>query len=362
VANELVNKDPLLALYLAAEAVARSPDGVPGYDARSSLLAARAALAKGGPALLGSPVSAGDARVLSLSVDGTLLAAGGRDGSIDLIDTVTRRPAGPPVQGHKGGIEDLDFGPDNASLATVGDDGLLQLWPIDGGMIGKPQIIARFDDVVWGVRFDPAGRKIATASEDGTVRLWDPTADAPKRPPLIDRMGDFLTVALSHDGSGLIAGNGEGEIHGWSLPDGAPLFEPIRGVHTSDVWELTIDPTNHVFATSSSDGKSILFTYPAGKVMDRNNAPLAGVQIVREAGLHINFGTWLLMASVPALNASKRSPPQARTMPSAIWLRALLWVHTKRTRVGGLPGVSTGESYDRGVNAGSSRVNVHHWG
>ena len=267
VANELVNKDPLLALYLAAEAVARSPDGLPGYDARSSLLAARAALSKGGPALLGSPVSAGDARVLSLSVDGTLLAAGGRDGSIDLIDTVMRRPAGPPVQGHKGGIEDLDFGPDNASLATVGDDGLLQLWPIDGGMIGKPQIIARFDDVVWGVRFDPAGRKIATASEDGTVRLWDPTADAPKRPPLIDRMGDFLTVALSHDGSGLIAGNGEGEIHGWSLPDGAPLFEPIRGVHTSDVWELTVDPTNHVFATSSSDGKSILFTYPAGKVI-----------------------------------------------------------------------------------------------
>ena len=70
--------------------------------------------------------------------------------------------------------------------------------------------------------------------------------------------------------------------------------------------------------------------------------------------------TWL--ASVPALNASKRSPPQARTMPSAIWLRALLWVHTKRTRVGWSPVVSMGESYDGGVNAGSSRVNVHHCG
>src|SRR5688572_1553476 len=35
--------------------------------------------------------------------------------------------------------------------------------------------------------------------------------------------------------------------------------------------------------------------------------------------------------SVPALPASKRSPAMARRNPSAIWLRAELWVHRKRT-------------------------------
>jgi len=267
VANELVDEDPLLALYLAAEAVVRSPTGSPGYDARSSLLASRFALSKGGPALLGSPVAASDARVLALSADGTLLAAGGRDGGIDLIDTSVRLPAGPRAKGHKGGVEDLDFDPDGKMLATVGDDGLLQLWPIDSGLIGNPRIVARFDDVVWGVRFDPTGSTIATAAEDGTVRLWDAAADSPARAPLIDRTGDFLSVAFSIDGRGLLAGNGEGEIHGWRLPDGAPLFAPIRGVHTSDIWDLAVDPTNHTFASSSSDGKSILFSYPAGKVI-----------------------------------------------------------------------------------------------
>src|SRR5680860_100369 len=38
------------------------------------------------------------------------------------------------------------------------------------------------------------------------------------------------------------------------------------------------------------------------------------------------------VAFVPALKTSKRSPAQARSMPSAIWLRALLWVQTKITR------------------------------
>jgi WD40 repeat protein len=273
VANELVEEDPLLALYLAGEAAARAPDNAPGYDARSSLLAARYALSKGGPALLGSPVSAGDARVIALSADGALLAVGGRDGSLDLIDAVTRKSTGPTVRGHKGGIEDLDFRPDGRMFASVGDDGLVQLWPVEGGTIGEAQTVARFHDVVWGVRFDPAGSTIATASEDGTVRLWDAIPDAPARPPLIRRTGDFLSMAFSPDGKGLVAGNGEGDIHGWSLPDGTPLFEPIRGVHTSDIWKLVFDPNGRAFATSSSDGKSILFAYPGGKMIGPAVAP-----------------------------------------------------------------------------------------
>src|SRR5215216_3613829 len=37
------------------------------------------------------------------------------------------------------------------------------------------------------------------------------------------------------------------------------------------------------------------------------------------------------VASVPALCASKRSPARWRSRPSAIWLRAELWVHRNRT-------------------------------
>ena len=45
--------------------------------------------------------------------------------------------------------------------------------------------------------------------------------------------------------------------------------------------------------------------------------------------------TWV--ASVPALNASNVPSPWWRRKASAIWLRALLWVQTKRTRRGCMP-------------------------
>ena len=64
-----------------------------------------------------------------------------------------------------------------------------------------------------------------------------------------------------------------------------------------------------------------------------------------------------MLASIPALETSKRSPPQARSMPSAIWLRALLCQHTKMTRCGSAP--ISRACYDRCVNGASNRVNVH---
>src|SRR5678815_4315056 len=42
---------------------------------------------------------------------------------------------------------------------------------------------------------------------------------------------------------------------------------------------------------------------------------------------------WTDVFSVPALHASQRSAARARRKPSAIWLRAELWVQRNRTRI-----------------------------
>jgi WD40 repeat protein len=287
VARGLVDDDPLLALALAAEATQRSQSGTPGYDARAAMIAARKLLTRGDPVVLGSPIPAGDALAIAMSPDGSLLAVGERDGSIDLIDTATRQRIGPSLRAHSGGVEDLDFSSNGRQLASVGDDGKLELWTL--GKDPSKRELWDSSDVLWGVRFSPDGATLATAGEDGTLRLWDVAKGVAIGGPLIHRTGDLLRVAFSPDGHGLVAGNGEGEIYGWELPSGKPLFEPVRGAHTSDIWGFAFSPKGDRFATYSSDGTSVVLAYPSGRIIGQafgDAGDIAGVAFMPDgAGL-----------------------------------------------------------------------------
>ncbi len=267
VAHGLVDSDPLLALYLAAEAAARADEAPPGYDARATLVEARRALAQPGPVLVGSPIPAGDAIAIAMSPDGLALAAAQRDGGIDLIDTVTRRRTGPSLRGHVGGIRDVDFGPEGRALASVGADGTVRLWNVDDGLSGRGTKIGEIADVVSGVCFAPHGAYVASANGDGTVRLWDVERGAAAGGPLIQRALGFKVIEFSPDGRGLLAGYNDGTIFGWKLPSREPLFEPIRGAHTSNLSQLAFSPMADRFATASTDGTSMVFEYPSGRVV-----------------------------------------------------------------------------------------------
>ena len=266
-AKGLVHDDPLLALALAAEATQRVQSGTPGYEARAAMIAARDLLTRGNPVVLGSPIPAGDALAIAMSPDGSLLAVGQRNGNIDIVNTATRKRVGPSLRGHSSGVEDLDFSPNGQQLASVGDDGKLELWAI-----GKEPSSRKFwdsSDVLWGVRFSPDGSAVASAGDDGTVRLWDVEKGAAIDGPLIHHTGVVLRVAFSPDGHGLVAAIGEGEIYGWDVPSRKPLFEPLRTAHTSHVWGLAFSPKGNRFATYGSDGTSAVLEYPSGLFIGR---------------------------------------------------------------------------------------------
>src|SRR3546814_5559958 len=64
----------------------------------------------------------------------SLLATGRRDGTIQLIDTALRRPVGPSLRGHQGGIQDVAFAPDGRTLVSAGDDGAILEWTVADGL------------------------------------------------------------------------------------------------------------------------------------------------------------------------------------------------------------------------------------
>src|SRR5262249_1698887 len=124
-------------------------------------------------------------------------------------------------------------------------------------------------DVLWGVRFSPTGSMLASGGEDGTLRRWARAKGTAIGDPLIRHSGHVPRMAFSPDGRGLVAGSGAGEIYGWEVPSGRPLFEPGRGAHTSDIWGFAFSPKGDRFATYSSDGTSVVLAFPSGNIVGR---------------------------------------------------------------------------------------------
>ncbi|MDJ0667299.1 MAG: protein kinase [Desulfobacterales bacterium] len=265
----MVDSDPLLALVLAAEAVARAVEKPPAFDARATLLAARQALMRDGPVIVGSPLAAGDALAIALSPDGRVLASAQRDGTIDLIDLVSRKSMGPRLNAHRGGIRDVDFSPDNRWLVSAGNDGTLRLWPLSQRLGEAGRKIGESGDVIMSVDFSPDGTTVSTGNGDGTVQIWDVVHGRAVGRPLIDLPLSFSVVEFSPNGRGLIASTHDGRIFGWALPSRNPLFDPVTGVHTSHLLKMAFSPGGNRFATASTDGTSSVIAFPSGRVVGR---------------------------------------------------------------------------------------------
>ena len=249
----LAHSDPRAATALALEAMARGQTG--SIDTRSTLVDASQALADAAFVPSGSAVGVVGAKSIAVRPDGRVIVTGNKDGSISTWD-VTGAPLSTNVAGHTEAIEEMDFTPDGHGLVTGSDDGTVSLWDLaDPSHVPAPTALAETGEIVWSVAVSPDGATVAAATEDGAVRLWDLETGSETGDPFAELPLDALTVAFSPDGDLLLAGDGAGEITGWSVPDGW-IAIPTFNTHGSGVWEIEFDASGARFATAS-DGGSI---------------------------------------------------------------------------------------------------------
>jgi WD40 repeat protein len=111
---------------------------------------------------------------VAFNADGTRLAAGREDGTIEVWDVVEGKPLGAPMLGHKGALRSLAFSPepDQKLLASGGKEGRLILWDTESTLSIEPHL-ADIDKEEWYVSFRPDGQLLTFTRSKGDVVVWD---------------------------------------------------------------------------------------------------------------------------------------------------------------------------------------------
>jgi WD40 repeat protein len=107
---------------------------------------------------------------------GDVLAAGRKDGSVELISVADQRVL-QSWKAHASLAYALAFSPDGKYLATGGADQLIRLWEVAAasGSSSAPEPLRTLrghEDQVWGLAFSPDGKSLVSTSKDGQLALW----------------------------------------------------------------------------------------------------------------------------------------------------------------------------------------------
>jgi WD40 repeat protein len=226
---------------------------------------------------------------IAFSPDGKTLAAAYQNGVIVLWDMKTRRPMGPPLQGHSGFVYSVTFSPDGQTIASGScaesnegqgcNQGEIILWNMQtASPIGEP--LRGHDGKVYSIAFHPDGNILASGSGDGTILLWDIETNEPIGEPLREHDEGVNSVSFSPDGKRLASGSADDTIILWDISKiftaasetTQPVGQPMRG-HSDNVFSVAFSPDGKTVASGSIDQTIVLWDV---ETMQPIGEPLSG--------------------------------------------------------------------------------------
>ena len=168
---------------------------------------------------------------------GSMLAVSGNDGIVRLWDPV----AGKQLQRLAGSedrlltLEAAVFSPAGGRLATVSNDGRLNLLNLDTGRYERHLKVEAAP--IWAVAFSPSGEDLATANDDDTVCVWYRTTGRLVH-TLAEHRGRVRSIAYSDDGAVIATGCDDSMVRLWDAESGR-LLHTLAG-HTDRVYSVTV--------------------------------------------------------------------------------------------------------------------------
>lgn len=235
-------------------------------------------------------------------------------------------------------------------VATVGDKGVVHLWPLTPGE-KRRKLVGRPNDPVAGVvalTVAPDGSWLTAATDRG-IRVWD-TTTGEQRHALTGHAGRVNVLLTAHDGRWLASGGEDGQIRLWDTATPRATARPAT--RSAEVTALVTAPDSSWHAVAHRGENTITICAPdTGWHMKIEPEPESDHDLAVEALQAAPDGRWLASAhsdgtihvwephdGSPRHRLVGRFHPRDRevatqlaTAPDGTWLAS--WGHSSRIRI-----------------------------
>jgi hypothetical protein len=233
------------------------------------------AVSAGPPILLDD--TGGGVNAVAFSPQGSTLASGNVDGTVQLWDVTTRartatlthsdtdryNPSATVAGTRSWSVYAVTFSPDGSTLATGNGDGTTVLWDAASGQVSAT--LPDLDTENWNsftnaVAFSPDGSMLGTSYDAQTVTLWDIVTRKPVATLASGSDWWVYAVAFSPNGSILASGSGDNDPDAGSSDGLVQLWE-ITGTRIATLTvtncgagSLAFSPDGSTLANVTGDG------------------------------------------------------------------------------------------------------------
>ncbi|MFZ4768473.1 MAG: WD40 repeat domain-containing protein, partial [Roseimicrobium sp.] len=226
-------------------------------------------------------------RCIAHSPDGSWIAAGGDDATVNLWHASTGEAAGPLLQ-HGGAVSHVGFSPDGSRLLTASPDGAVRLWHVP---VANPRgLRLTAPAAVNHVNFAAKGLSVIASVEPDTAQIWDVstgrrvgpaiegggsspiTSDGSRMLRIVDSAAQVFDVAsgkalggplqageapirlaaFSPDGTRAFTATEDDILRIWDLTSGSQVGVGMQ--HRSHITSASYSPDGTLLVTSSGDG------------------------------------------------------------------------------------------------------------
>ena len=157
----------------------------------------------------------------------------------------------------KGGIHEIKYSPDGATLAVASSIGI---WIYDAESGAEVSLLTGHTDKVNSISFSLDGQTIASTGdwENNTIRLWDVDTGQQLK-TLMGHTDDVNSVSFSPDGNTLVSVSDDDTVRLWDAATGREILT-LTG-HTDDVNSVAFSPDGNTLASGSRDGTVLLWEF-----------------------------------------------------------------------------------------------------